>query len=297
MKWNIVIPSWELITKASVIKKFNFIPSLLSTLYLSIVVLYQLAFSYIYIFGFKDQFFAWVIGAVHETYVVEILITFAILFFIYIFLHPISEGWIICLIDEFYKKEQGKSKVSYWISRWLMFFWPLFELSNFLSLFKLLSIITAYIFCLRIFWEWYAVTLSVIFIVYLIFALIMNVLFAYSKFFIVFEDKGLFEAVSLSTRMTLNNMWVTSKLYYTLFLVYIRVILTIVMFLIFPLLVSLVFAFISSQFFFIFWISLIWIIFTGFILFITHLNSVVEIFIDSLWYNAYLENKKTFEID
>lgn len=297
MKWNIIVPSWDLVTNASVIKKFNFIPSFLSTLYLSIVVLYQLAFSYIYIFGLKDEFFSWVVEIIHQTYVIEILIGFGILLFIYVFLTPISESWILCLIDWFYKKDKNKYKISYWLSRWLMNFWPIFELHNFMALFKLLSIITAYIFCLRIFWEAYAMTISIIFFIYLIFSLVMNVLFAYSKFFIIFEEKWVLEAASLSTKMTLDNMWVTSKLYFTLFLVYLRVVLTIIMFLLFPLLASLVFAYISSQFFFIFWISLIVIIFIAFLLFITHLNSVLEIFIDALWYNAYLENKKTFEAE
>ncbi|MDD2487322.1 MAG: hypothetical protein PHS92_03060 [Candidatus Gracilibacteria bacterium] len=297
MKGNIIVPSWDLVTNASVIKKFNFIPSFLSTLYLSIVVLYQIAFTYVYIFNLKDEFFSWAIQIVHEGYVIEILIGFGMLLFIYIFLTPISEGGMICLIDGFYKKDGNKYKVSYGLSRGLLNFWPIFELHNFMALFKLLSIVTAYIFCLRIFGEDYAVTISVIFFIYLIFSLIMNILFAYSKFFIIFEEKGVFEAASLSTRMTLNNMGVTGKLYFTLFLVYIRVVLTIIMFLIFPLLASLVFAYISSQFFFIFWITLIILIFIVFLLFITHFNSVLEIFIDGLWYNAYTENRKTFEME
>ncbi|HBA44952.1 TPA: hypothetical protein DEG21_03695 [Patescibacteria group bacterium] len=69
------------------------------------------------------------------------------------------------------------------------------------------------------------------------------------------------------------------------------------MFLVFPIIVSTIFAYISSKFFFIFFISLIAIIFVVFLLLITHLNSVVEIFVDSLWYNAYKDNKKTFEIE
>jgi hypothetical protein len=29
-------------------------------------------------------------------------------------------------------------------------------------------------------------------------------------------------------------------------------------------------------------------------LFISHLNSVLEIFVEALWYNAYIENKKNY---
>jgi len=35
-------------------------------------------------------------------------------------------------------------------------------------------------------------------------------------------------------------------------------------------------------------------IFILFVLFIAHLNSVLEIFVDSLWYKTYIENMKDF---
>ncbi|EKE27182.1 MAG: hypothetical protein ACD_4C00009G0001 [uncultured bacterium (gcode 4)] len=297
MKSNIIVPSWDLVTKASVIKKFNFIPSFLSTIYLSFVVLYQLAFSYVYILWQKDRFFSWVIEITHQTYFIEVVIIVLLWFLSYVFLKPLSESWILCLIDAYYKKDDLRYKFSYGISRGLINFLPVFEFYNFMSLFKLLSIITVFLFSLRTFWQGYAFSLSMIFLVYLIFSFAMNILFAYSKFFIIFEKKWLFEAVSLSTKMTLDNMWVTSRLYFTLFLVYLRVVLTIIMFLLFPLLISAVFAFISTKVFFIFWISLILMVFVLFLLFISYFNSVLEIFIDALWYNAYMENRKTFELD
>ena len=100
------------------------------------------------------------------------------------------------------------------------------------------------------------------------------------------------EAVSLSMSMTLKNMEVTSKLYYTLFLVYIRTIITIVVFMIFPLIFSIIFAFVTSETLFILSMSVIGLALFAFMVFVSHLNSVLEIFVDALWYNAYLENKK-----
>lgn len=296
MEHNIITPSWELINKTNTIKKFNFLPSLLSTLYLSIIVFYQIAFTYIYIFELKDQFFSLVIDFVHKAYFIEVLITLAVWFVLYIFIKPLAEGWIVCLIDAFYNRETWKYRLSYWISQWLLHFLPVFEFHNFMWLFRLLSIITFYFLTLRIFGQNYAFIISIIFSIYLLLSFVINILFAYSKFFIIFEKKWMFEAISLSTRMTLHNMSTTSKLYFTLFLVYLRIILTVIMFLVFPIIVSTIFAYISSKFFFIFFISLILIIFIIFLLLITHLNSVVEIFVDSLWYNAYIDNKKTFEI-
>jgi hypothetical protein len=292
MKSNIVIPSWELVNKASVIKKFNFLPSLLSTIYLSVIVLYQVAYTYIIIFQKKDEFFSLVIDFIHQSYFIEIIIWAIIGLLLYLLLQPIAEAWILFMIDAFSKKDESKQKISYGISQWLLNFLPLFEYHNFMWLFRLLSIVTFYFLLLRVFWQDYAVPISIIMGIYLIIAVWINLLFAYTKFFVIFEKKSVFEAISESTKMSLNNMDVTWKLYYTLFLVYARVIISIIVFTVFPLIFSVLFAYVTTQIFFIAWLSIIWVIFVLFLLFISHLNSVLEIFVEALWYNAYIENKK-----
>lgn len=296
MRHNIVIPSFELVHNATMIKKFNFFPSFLSTLYLSVIVLYQTAFSYIYIFQKKDEFFSLVIDFIHQSYFIEVLIWLFVWFILYIIIQPIAEWWIVLLIDAYNKKEANKYKISTWITQWLLNFLPLFEYHNFMWLFRLLSIITFYFLLLRVFGEWYALMISVIVFFYLIFSIIVNLLFAYTKFFIIFEKKPVFEAISLSTSMSLNSIEVTWKLYYTLFLVYIRIFLTIIIFIIFPLIFSALFAFLTTKIFFIVWIIVMTLIFAIFLVFVSHLNSVVEIFVEALWYNAYLENKKELDI-
>ncbi|EKE29483.1 MAG: hypothetical protein ACD_2C00164G0004 [uncultured bacterium (gcode 4)] len=292
MKTNIVIPSWELVNHANVIKKFNFIPSLLSTIYLSVIVLYQVAYSYIMIFQKKDEFFSLVINFIHQSYFIEVVIWAIIWLLLYLLLQPIAEAWIIFMIDAFSKNDESKQKISYWTSQWLLNFLPLFEFHNFMWLFRLLSIVTFYFLLLRVFGQEYAIPISVIMWFYLVFAVWINLLFVYTKFFIIFEKKTVFEAVSSSISMSLNNMEITLKLFYTLFLVYARVIISIVVFTIFPLIFSALFAYVSTQIFFVVWTTIILIIFAAFLLFISHLNSVLEIFVEALWYNAFMENKK-----
>ena len=292
MKSNIVIPSWELVNNANVIKKFNFLPSLLSTIYLSAIVFYQVAFSYVYIFQKKDEVFSLIIDFVHQSYFIEVIIWVVIWLLLYLLIQPIAEAGILYIIDAFSKKEENKQKMSYWISQGLLNFLPLFEYHNFMWLFRFLSIVTFYFLLLRVFGQAYAWPISILMFVYLLFAVWINLLFAYTKFFILFEKKHVFEAISESTKMTLNSMDVTWKLYYTLFLVYARVIITIIVFTVFPLIISALFAYITTKIFFIVWAAIIWIIFIAFLLFISHLNSVLEIFVEALWYNAYMENKK-----
>lgn len=75
---SIVGPAWDLVISTSFLKKFNFFPSLLSTIYLGIIVLYQIAFSYVYIFKLKDQFFAIIIEWLHNAYLLQFIGVLAI---------------------------------------------------------------------------------------------------------------------------------------------------------------------------------------------------------------------------
>lgn len=87
----IVGPAWNLVMSTSFIKKFNFFPSLLSTIYLGCIVLYQIAFSYVYIFKLKDQFFALIIQWVHTSYFWQVIGALVIGIILYIFITPIAE--------------------------------------------------------------------------------------------------------------------------------------------------------------------------------------------------------------
>lgn len=291
MKNNIVLPSWELVTQASTIKKFNFFPSFISTLYLTWVVFYQVAYTYIVVFNKKDEFFSLIVE--NKTYFWEIIAFIISWLILYLLLKPIAEAWCITLIDNFTKKEENKYRFSNWVASWLLNFLPLFEYHNFMWLFKLLSIVTFYFLLLRIFTMKFFAIISIIMFCYLIFAIVINVLFAYSKYFIIFEKKYVFEAISESTKMTLNNMEVTWKLYFTLFLVYGRIILTVFVLVLFAILFSTIFTYLPLS------VSVIIFMVLGlfFLVLISHINSVLEIFVEALWYNAYMENKKNENSD
>ena len=91
LRETIVGPAWELVMSTSFLKKFNFFPSLLSTIYLGCIILYQLAFSYVYIFKLKDQFFAIIIQWVHTSYFWQFATALIISILLYIVITPIAE--------------------------------------------------------------------------------------------------------------------------------------------------------------------------------------------------------------
>lgn len=299
----IVGPAWDLVMSTSLLKKFNFFPSLLSTVYLGCIILYQLAFSYVYIFQLKDQFFGLIIEWVHTSYFLQVIGALVVGILLYIFITPIAEGGLISLIA---KRQEGafdskdiKGRVRYGLSRGLMNFLPIFELSNSLSIFKLLSIITFYLFLLRIFGKDYFTVITILMTVYLGFSFIVNILFAYARFFIIFEHKKALEALSLSVRMALSNLDITFHLYFTLLLVYIRTFVTAIIFIVFPFVISGLFTYVTISWLQIVSIGILSVLFFALLVFVSHLNSVLEIFVETIWYNAYKENKKHFheEID
>lgn len=169
-------------------------------------------------------------------------------------------------------------------------FLPIFEAHNLLSPFKLLTIITFYLFLLRIFGKDYAMAISTMAVIYLGFSFLINILFAYTRFFIVFEHDKAFHAMGKSLRMTLDNLDVTFKLYFTLLLVYVRTILTVVAFIVFPLVISAILTYVTIAF-----VKTVAILAVGgivlfFLGFVSHVNSVLEIFVESLWFKAWKDN-------
>lgn len=176
-----------------------------------------------------------------------------------------------------------------------MNFLPIFELTNSLSIFKLLSIITFYLFLLRIFGKDYFMSITIMMTIYLGFSFLVNILFSYARFFIIFEHKKALEALSLSVRMALENLDITFHLYFTLLLVYIRTFITAIIFIVFPFVISGLFTYVTISWLQIVSISILSILFFALLIFVSHLNSVLEIFVETIWYNAYKENKKHFE--
>jgi hypothetical protein len=128
--------------------------------------------------------------------------------------------------------------------------------------------------------------------IYLTFAFFINMCFAYSKFFIIFEGKTALQSLSASTGMAVRHIGITMQLYYTMILLYLRTIIVAAIFLVLPFIISTVvawFTIISVQ------IGLLTIFgILSFILFIiiVHLNSTLEIFIEATWYEAYQLCKK-----
>ena len=81
---------------------------------------------------------------------------------------------------------------------------------------------------------------------------VVAVLFAYTRFFIVLEKKSLFQALGASMEMTITYLDTTLKLFLSLILVYVRLVIVVVAMLILPSLIGAVIALELAQI----WITL-----------------------------------------
>lgn len=244
MKESIVLSAWELITRFHSLKKLNFIPSFVGMLWLFLILLYQVTFTYVIVFQKKDEFLESLANFAHEDYFIEVLIVLGCIFLLYMFLAPLAEGGIIEMIHSYRKSNGTKYHHTFQgIFDGFRHFLPLFEAHNVVSIFRPLAVITFYIFLLRIFGKDYFAPISWIMLVYLIFSFFLNMCFSYTKMFIIFEGKGTIAALSASTGMAVRHIGITMQLYYTMILLYLRTILVALFFLVLPFIISAVITF------------------------------------------------------
>lgn len=291
MRENIIIPAWELVSSAESVKKFNFFPSLIATVELGCLILYQFAWGYIYLFG-PQAILSLIVQFVHSDYLWQSVIGGIAGFVLYMFLVPFAEGGVISLIDKYAKEgTKGQHYTSFGISKGLLHFLPVLEISNLVAPFKIVSIITFYLLFLRLFGRDYIWPLSYFAIGYTLLTFVLNILFAYARFFVIFEGKTGTAALSASVGMALNNLKNTFNLYFSILLVYLQSVFVLILFVFLPIGASAILAYISLSLFRTILIAVFAIVFVVLLFFVSHLNSVLTIFTESLWYYAYKTNK------
>lgn len=296
LKEKIIIPSREMIKDDSNAKKFYVIPGILSIIFLSWILVYQTIYTYVKIFwNNSDQVLKIVLRFLETNLWKEVLIIWILFLIIYFVLTPIFEAWLIKYIDVKYKNPEDNLSKSEAFWQWLSKFLQIFKYNNIFSEFKILSILNAYLFVLRFTWIEYIKIISYIFLFFLIFWIIINILFVYAKYFLVIENKTVYESIWESTKLAILNPKNTIQLFFLIFILNLRVIINFLIFLIFPIIVVLSITYISIKILLFLALGLIVTVFVFLILFLWYLTAVLDVFKVSLWYHAYLEWKKTLE--
>ncbi len=293
LKEKIMIPAWDIIKDDTKIKTFYIIPWLLSILFLTILLVYQSIYTYVELFWNKEAALEVILKFFHSEYILESIISVAIFLIIYFILTPIFEWWLIKYIDLKNNNSDISKSEAFW--HWLYNFFPLFEYNNLFSEFKIISIINWFLFMLRFFWIEYISILIYVFLILLFFAILLNILFSYSKYIIILENKWVFESIWISCKITIFNLTRTVKLYFLMLFLNMRVVFNFIVFLSFPLIIIIAIWLISSKIFLIMAIVILSILFLVFIAALWYLTAVLEVFTTSIWYFAYIEWKKALD--
>jgi len=285
----IISPSVELIRNDNKVKRFYFLPWTLSVIFASVLLVYQVVYTYSVLLWKEDFAFNFILSLFHSSYVIEFAIATWIFVLCYIILLPVFEWWLIRYIAS---KENGSASRSDALWYWLVRFAPLFEFNNIFNMFKLMSIVNGFLFSLRFLWTEYLSILSIVFFIAFLFSILINVLTAYASYEIVLENKWVFEAISSSSRLALLNIKTTMKLYILMFIMNIKIIINFSVFLIFPLFWAFIIWFLSSQIFIAITFFILWAIFLFVLLLLWYMAAVLEVFTTSIWYNAYKQWKE-----
>lgn len=289
LKDKIILPAWNIVKDNTSLKKYYLFPWILSIIFLTFLLVYQSIYTYVEIFWKKDEALVLILNFFHSDYILELGIAWAIFLIIYFLTLPMFEWWLIHYIQHKDKWEEIRWSEAFWM--WIYKFFPIFEYNNIFSQFKFISIINAFLFLIRFVWVDYIKVLTIIFFILLWLSIIVNVLFVYTKYFIVLENQSVFTAIGKSSKLAILNFSDTTKLYLLVFILNIRVIFNFAIFLFFPILISAAIIFISSQIFLYIAVWIISILFIIAIYILWYLTAVLEVFKTSLWYFAYKEWK------
>lgn len=290
-KDKIILPSWEITRTDWNLKKYYFIPWILSIIFLSGLLAYQSVYTYVKIIWHnQDKVLKAILRFLETDIWFELLIAWIIILILHFILGPIFEWWLVKYID-FKQNDKILSKSeAFW--QWLYKFLPVFEYNNMFSEFKMLSILNFYLFTIRFTGLDYIQFINYVFLFLLFLSLIINVLFVYSKYFLILENKNIFESLWESSKLAMLNLKITFKIYLLLLFLNFRVILNFLTFLAFPIFIALAIGFITSKFLLVISVWILSILFLILILILWYITAVLDIFKTSVWYYAYLNWKK-----
>ncbi len=286
---NILIPSLNVIRNDGRIKRFYFFPWLISVIFVSVLLVYQVVYTYVVLLWNEDQIFQLLLSVFHSNFITPLLIAGGIFIISYVILLPIFEGALIGYLHQSSEKTVSRSDALWF---WIYRFYALFEFNNIFWMFKLASILNWFLFTLRYLGIEYVSWLAIFFFIAFLFSIILNILIAYAKYEVVLENAGVFEAIGTSSQIALLNIKTTLRLYVLMFAMNIKVIINFTVFFIFPIFAAFLTGVISSQTFTAIAFTILWVIFLFFILLLWYLAAVLDIFTTSMWYRAYKMGKE-----
>ncbi len=300
---KVIVDSWRETQKnKSLIFWFGFLPALFTTTVGVGYIAYQFfAFKQSYLFDDAEQsffhdviVFIWDFIKSHVSLTLPLII-FAIIFVILYFIIPtIAKASAIQSIAR--KKNGQKSGVGTGLRHGIMSFLPLFEYHLLIKVFAFFSILFEISFVLRNLGPVIFKMLLPVFIILLIIGFVLTLLFTYTDFFIVIDDRNVFNSMKRSGKLVLMNWKHTILITILMILIGIRVVIQAILVFLIPALVVLITGYITTIA-----VPATGVIVGGIIGFIAliiaaYLNGIVDIFSYTVWTYTFLELSSEEEV-
>ncbi len=291
MKDKILISAYEQILEDTKLIRLATITYIFHSIIFVVYILYQTYFIFSQI-----SWNTWLLQLIlkyiqsllnHENLLIISIILLSILLIGYFLLPPIAEASIIYYLND---KEKKWSK-SLW--KWVLKFFPMFELHGFLSLFSFLAFFIAIsrFYVLNILSHPLVITITII---WLILIIVISIITPYTKYIIVLENKWLKEAIKSSLSLTLENFPTTIKYVFINYILYIRFLINILIIVWIPLItIVLIVKFNLNNSEIWKYILIIIILTTTFLT--AYINGIIEAFFLTYWNKVYkkITNKTT----
>ncbi len=290
---NILNPSLELIRQDNKLKKFFFLPGVFWVIVLSLILVYQVAYTYVVLLEKQDDVMQIILSYFHNAeYLMISLIALSIGFILYIIVWPILDGALIRYIATRDEKWPNAASRADALGLGMVRFYPLFEFNSISGLFKFITILNGFLFSLRFLGIEYVKPLAIFFIVAFCFSFVLNTFISYARYEIVLHNAWVFEAIWTSASITLLNLKTTLRIYFLMFIMNIKVLLNFIIFMIFPIIMIVIAGYVSSQIFSIIVMGILMILFFFLLAVLWYMAWVLQIFTTAMWYYAYKEWKK-----
>jgi hypothetical protein len=274
---------------------YAFLPSLITTVSGMLYIVYQYyAFRSSPLFEDWEQSFAMILVSNVWQIINDNLFTLSTLIIIaiivavlYILVPPLCQGAIIQLIA---RKRNGQDvRTRDGIKYGLLNFLPIFEFSWVKKTFSFVSIITSVAFLWRNLGTGAVQAFSPVIIIIAIVAIIMTLLFTYTEFFIVIDNRRVIESIGKSVNLVITHLEATILLSILMLIISIRILIQIFFVLIIPvIIVALIYVLASAM------LPGIALVIAGIVglimLYIAaYISSIVHVFADSVWTFTFLE--------
>ena len=293
---KIISESWQYTQKnKKLIRWLGFFPSLFTTTFGAGYVAYQFfSFKGSHLFSETDKSFAgqvisymWAFLKSNTSWTVPLIIG-GIIFFVFWFLFPTLAK--AAAIQKISRNRSGqKAGVGAGLRHGLLSFLPLFEYHLLIKTFAFFSVMTEISFSVRNLPPSIFTMLLPFFVLFVIASFVLTLLFTYADFYIVIDEKGVFDSMKMSAKLVITNWTHTLLISILMIIIGIRIVIQAILVFLIPALVVLISGYLATVA-----LATTGIIVGGIVGLIVlviaaYLNGIVDIFAYTVWTFTFLK--------